>query len=175
MHVCRKWRSVACGSPYRLDLRLYCSERTPMKTVKRMLDVWPLLPIVISTDLPEMDSVDNVIAALEHNDRVCKLDLFNFQSWHFEKVLEAMQQPFPALIYLHLHRSFPIHSWVDLPKVCNHSGLSVSISGTTQATSVRHSPCSSYSSGISLLGMHLTRHDGLLPLCAGQADRKSVV
>ena len=41
--------------------------------------------------------MDNVIAALEHNDRVCKFDLQGVRSCQAEKVLSAMQKPFPEL------------------------------------------------------------------------------
>src|SRR5258708_29307443 len=44
VHVCRKWRSVVFGSPLRLNLRLLCTEQTP---VREMLAVWPPLPIII--------------------------------------------------------------------------------------------------------------------------------
>jgi hypothetical protein len=49
-----------------------------------------------------MWDVDNIIAALEHNDRICELDLFDIPSSQLEKVLAAMQQPFPALTRLWL-------------------------------------------------------------------------
>jgi hypothetical protein len=46
---------------------------------------------------------DNIVAALEHNDRVCEIDLFNISSRHLEKALAAMQQkPFPALTRLEI-------------------------------------------------------------------------
>ena len=31
VHVCRKWRSVVFGSPRRLNLRLLCTKRTPVR------------------------------------------------------------------------------------------------------------------------------------------------
>ena len=49
-----------------------------------------------------MLGVDNIIAALEHNDRICEVDLENISSSQFEKVLAVMQQPFPALTCLKL-------------------------------------------------------------------------
>ena len=97
VQVCRKWRNVVFGSPGRLGLRLYCTAGTP---VTKTLDVWPLLPIVINADcLGRTLETDNIIAALKHNDRICKLSLA-FLS--LEKVLAAMQQPFPALTDLDL-------------------------------------------------------------------------
>jgi hypothetical protein len=97
VHVCRKWRNVIFGSQHRLDLRLVCSDRTP---VKEMLDVWPPFPIVIHHFTRPKSGGDNIIAALERNDRVCqiriKLDL------QPEKVLDAMQEPVQVLTHLTL-------------------------------------------------------------------------
>ena len=107
VHVCRKWRNIVFGSPSRLDLRLYCNAKTP---VRKMLDVWPPLPIVISVSVWGDDTghdMDEVVAALKHNDRVCHLRLYYAYfslnpNPQLERVLAAMQQPFPALTFLEL-------------------------------------------------------------------------
>jgi hypothetical protein len=99
VHVCRKWRIVVFGSPHRLGLRLLCSTSTP---VREMLDVWPPLPIVIMGECDENWGVDNILAALEHYDRICELNLFPVASLQMEEVIAAMQQPFPALTCLEL-------------------------------------------------------------------------
>jgi hypothetical protein len=65
-----------------------------------MLYIWPVLPIVVSAG--GMWDADNIIAALEHNDRICRLELYEGPSSEFEKVIAAMQQPFPALTDLRL-------------------------------------------------------------------------
>src|SRR6266849_1688691 len=88
VHVSRKWRIVVFGSPRRLNLRLDCRARTP---VRETVHVWPLLPIVISGNDSQEWDVDNIIAALEHNDRVCGVELWNVPSCQMEKVLAAMQ------------------------------------------------------------------------------------
>jgi hypothetical protein len=44
--------------------------------------------------------VDNIIAALEYNDRVCRIKLDGFPSWLFDSVTAAMEKPFPALTHL---------------------------------------------------------------------------
>jgi F-box-like len=78
VHVCRNWRSVVSGSPRRLNLRLLCAPETP---VRKTLAVWPYLPIFIQQrqyGLPGGGDSDNIVAALEHNDRVCEIDLFDF-------------------------------------------------------------------------------------------------
>ena len=99
VHVCRKWRNVVFGSPRRLNLRLYCSSGTP---VRETLDVWPLLPIVIGVYPVDKWDNDNIIAALEHNDRICKLVIIDIPNSKTEKALAALQQPFPALTFLQL-------------------------------------------------------------------------
>jgi hypothetical protein len=66
VHVCQKWRSIVFGSPRRLDLRLFCTDKTP---VKETLAVWPPLPIVIRQYF-RPTQVDNILVALKHNDRV---------------------------------------------------------------------------------------------------------
>ena len=103
VHVCRKWRYVVFGSPRRLNLRLVCGGTTP---AREMLNVWPLLPIILSVNsfFPTGD-VGNILAALEHNDRICQMVILDVPSSGTEKVLAALQQPFPALTSLHF--AFP--------------------------------------------------------------------
>ena len=98
VHVCRKWRYVVFGSPRRLNLRLSCKPRTP---VRKTIDVWPLLPILVSAY--GHCGVGNIIAALEHNDRICELNLDDLPKSQMEKVFAAMQRPFPALKELYLN------------------------------------------------------------------------
>jgi hypothetical protein len=99
VHVCRKWRNIVFGSPQRLHLRLYCEAKTP---VRRMLNIWPELPIVVSTHGHQQWGMDNIFAALEHIDRICVLGLLDIPRSQSEKVLAEMQQPFPALTHLYL-------------------------------------------------------------------------
>jgi hypothetical protein len=100
VHVCRKWRNVIFGSPHRLNLRLLCSDRTP---VREMLDVWPPLPIVVHHSARPKSGQDSIVAALERNDRVCQitLELDPF-------ILDAMQEPFPMLTHLALRSDIEI-------------------------------------------------------------------
>ena len=101
VHVCRKWRNIVFGSPHRLDLRLYCTASTP---VTELLDVWPPLPIVIRVSGHDMGrwGMDNLIAALEHNNRICDLNLWRIPNLQWENVLSAMQEPLPVLTRLEL-------------------------------------------------------------------------
>ena len=102
MHVCHRWRSVVFGSPRRLKLRLVCTSRTPARDT---LDAWPALPLLIQFyGHHPIESVDNVIAVLEHSNRVHKIDLVHIASSDLEKVSAAMrmQGPFPDLTHLKL-------------------------------------------------------------------------
>ena len=50
IHVCHRWRSIVFGSPRRLDLRLFCTGRTPARD---RLDVWPTLPLIIEVNISD--------------------------------------------------------------------------------------------------------------------------
>jgi len=105
VHVCRRWRYIVFASPRRLNLQLLVKAKTP---VRKMPDIWPALPIVISPEIGKADSLveiaDNVVAALEHPDRVCHVALnsISFRSSELERVLATMQNPFPVLRCLRL-------------------------------------------------------------------------
>jgi hypothetical protein len=94
VHVCRRWRTVVFGSRHRLNLRLFCTNETPV----RDLDVWPPFPLVIMGYPSE--GVGDII--LEHRDRVDRIFLQQADSSAFEKVFAAMQEPFPELTDLRL-------------------------------------------------------------------------
>ena len=106
VHVCRGWRQVAFGSRICLDLRILCTPRTP---ARKDLGIWPSLPIVIDTrhnggpyhgNLPS-SSEDNMVAALEHSERVCKIWIVTSGLWS-EKIVTAMQGTFPLLTVLRI-------------------------------------------------------------------------
>jgi hypothetical protein len=100
VHVCRRWRCVVFGSPRRLNLQLVCTSGTP---VRERLDIWPALPLIVDGTISST-SVDNIVVALGHSDRVCRINLY----WQLPRGLEwdqalaAMQLPFPALTGLQL-------------------------------------------------------------------------
>ena len=68
---------------------------------------WPALPIVVvdhTGDIRDDEKwVDNMDAIFEHSDRIFQLDLNGLRSCRLEKVLGALQQPFPALTHIALH------------------------------------------------------------------------
>jgi hypothetical protein len=67
-----------------------------------MIDVWPPLPIAIWGQDHKVWGVDNIIAALEHNERVCEIDVWRVPSSQSEKILATLEQPFPELTGLRL-------------------------------------------------------------------------
>jgi hypothetical protein len=99
VHVCRRWRRLVFQSPRRLNLRLYCTPQTPAKDT---LDVWPPLPLIICGNVTSSSDTDNIIAALEQSNHVCRVNLSNIAGGQFNKVLAAMRVPFPELTSLRL-------------------------------------------------------------------------
>jgi len=105
-HVCRRWRAIIFASPRRLHLRVTCDPRTPVKT---SLDVWPPFPIAI-TCFPfhtiDKEGEDNLVAALEHRDRISDIHIFDPDGSSVERLVVAMQEPLPALTNLYLGSFF---------------------------------------------------------------------
>jgi hypothetical protein len=103
VHVCRRWRRLVFQSPRRLNLRLYCTPKTPARDT---LDIWLALPLIVWGITADMISsgTDNIIAALGQSNRVCKvtLSLTGLTDWQFEEVLAPMQVSFPELTMLSL-------------------------------------------------------------------------
>ena len=98
VHVCRRWRTVVFQSQHRLNLRLVCTNRTPARD---LVDIWPPLPLYIQGEGSfTTESVDNIVAVLEHGSRVREIELKYIPSSHMETVLETMQKPFPELTRL---------------------------------------------------------------------------
>ena len=106
--VCRRWRSIAFGSPSRLNLRIFCSERIP---VRENLDFWPPFPIVLTVDYYRRLGDDNILATLEHRDRVSHIKIWNITSSLWEKALPLMQKSFPILTDLNLSYT----NLIDMP------------------------------------------------------------
>lgn len=99
VQVSQKWRYIVLGSPYHLNLQLIHTEKTLMR---KALEVWPSLPIVIKGDYHSNPGQDNLMAALEHNDRICEIKLWFVSSSLWERVSGVMQVPFPRLTHLDL-------------------------------------------------------------------------
>ncbi|KAH9968536.1 hypothetical protein BGW80DRAFT_657375 [Lactifluus volemus] len=109
VHVCRRWRHIIFDSSRSLNLQLLCTHGTP---VKNNLDYWPALPIVMqypqsstsininySNPISEISDADNIMAALQHSDRIYTIWL-NVTTPLLEKLTTVPQDSFPALEYL---------------------------------------------------------------------------
>ncbi|KAH9971509.1 hypothetical protein BGW80DRAFT_1460466 [Lactifluus volemus] len=104
VHVCQRWRYIVFASPLRLDLCLLCTKRTP---VREMLDIWPSLPIEIDYSSIDPQAEDNIIAALEHSNRVRSISL-SYIPMPLENLVAVMQEPFPELESLSLHKGWTV-------------------------------------------------------------------
>ena len=99
VHVCRRWRNVVFSSPRRLNLLLLC---LPGRSVRKMLDIWPVLPISISDHCGlTVENAADIIDALKLNDRVSRIDFLDVSSFSSSPVwgglAAVMQVPFLAL------------------------------------------------------------------------------
>ena len=95
-HICQKWRQIIFESPLGLRLRLHCTYGTP---VLKTLGYWPLFPLVVNYGEiqrpPTPEDEDNVMAALEHTDRICSIS-FTVSSSLLNK-LSTISKPFLEL------------------------------------------------------------------------------
>jgi hypothetical protein len=72
---------------------LFCTAKMPLR---KLLHIWPALPLVINLDYRSLglcnpkDRFENLIAALEHRDRIFQIDIIDPPD-------SIWQQPFPAL------------------------------------------------------------------------------
>jgi hypothetical protein len=99
VHVCQRWRNIVFASPQTLHLRLVCDVRTP---ARKLLNIWPPLPIVIRYSPNEDEGEGNVIAALEHYHRICWVVFKELTSHILERFTTVMQEPFLVLTGLRL-------------------------------------------------------------------------
>ncbi|KAH9028379.1 hypothetical protein EDB85DRAFT_1613732 [Lactarius pseudohatsudake] len=106
VRVCQRWRQIIYGSPRYFDLHLCCTNGTPSREA---LSLWPEFPLVIEYYVAEDD--DDLNAALEHADRVRRIDLSIASEEVFEAI-KAMEVPFPVLTHLELTG----HEEEDRPK-----------------------------------------------------------
>ena len=99
VHVCRKWRYVVFASPCWLHLELRCTDR---RSVKKMLDVWPALPIVIDVQITksQQSGLPNIIAALDQHDLVCGIKIRGVPNSLLESA--AIKRRFSKLTHLML-------------------------------------------------------------------------
>jgi len=103
--VCRRWRHVVFGSPRRLDLRIVCTNRTP---ISRLLDIWPPFPIIVfHLPIPRCSAVgeggvENIIAALKCCDRISGIHMYNVRGPVLENLVPVLHEPLPVLTHFSL-------------------------------------------------------------------------
>ena len=103
VHACKRWRRIIFAWPHHIDVRLYCKSGT---AVTKALDVWPNLPISISSWSDHLNDSDgsDLIAALEHRDRIVGIDFsWGLSNIRLERCAALMQESFPFLRTLLLH------------------------------------------------------------------------
>ena len=101
VHVCRQWRNVVFGSPQRLNLRLRCTENTP---VRETIDAWPLLPILVEGYGYDKYRMENFFVELEHNARISPdfndtpampspflVEGHGYNTWRLDNILAALE------------------------------------------------------------------------------------
>jgi hypothetical protein len=98
VHVCQRLRQIIRGSPRSLGLFICSSIRS---SFRKSLRYWPDFPILISHRISPGRGNDDLIAALEHPDRVLHASL-EIMSPKVKEVLEMMKVPLPALEVFHL-------------------------------------------------------------------------
>ena len=94
VHVCRRWRNLVFRSPRRLNLRLYCTPKTPAKDT---LDIWPAFPLIVWGDMQSLSDTNNIIAALQQRNRVCSVWLTRLANWQLEAVCATISMQVPSL------------------------------------------------------------------------------
>jgi len=100
VHVCKRWRCIVFASPRRLHLELLCTNRRP---VKKTMDIWPELPVVIKAASWNSRNlgVNNVASALKQHHRVCTIDIPGIPKSLLNRFM-VMKKPFPSLKKLEL-------------------------------------------------------------------------
>ena len=110
VHVCRRWRNLVFISPRHLNVQLLWR---PKRSVEKMLDIWPELPICIYDYGFRVVATKNDAAALKLNDRVSQIRLFNCSDMTWERYAPSMQYLFPTLTHLCVQPYSPIEEVIS--------------------------------------------------------------
>ncbi|KAI0300371.1 hypothetical protein BC826DRAFT_992917 [Russula brevipes] len=116
---CAVWALRGCGEhlctsaedggvsyllPRRLDLRLVCTHKTP---VRKSLDIWPPLPINIRHSYKgEGGDEEGILAAFEQRDRVVEIVLDGVTPSTVVSLVTVMRESFPVLRHLFLGSNY---------------------------------------------------------------------
>ena len=103
-HVCKRWRRIIFAWPHHIDVQLDCKSGT---AVTKALDAWPTLPVSIRPPVNYLNNPSDggdLIATLEHRDRIVGIDfLAGLSNPQLERCAALMQESFPFLRTLFLH------------------------------------------------------------------------
>jgi len=101
--VCQRWRDVVFAMPRYLDLQFDCTNETPMKVLKEILEIWPI-PITISCyqSGPRVRGVLNIAAVLKRRDRLRGVCFRGNLNPLLTRFAAALSKPFPELTSLQL-------------------------------------------------------------------------
>jgi hypothetical protein len=73
---------------------------------KRLLDIWPPFPIILSVPPPfpvvDKSGVENIIAALECRDRITKIDIYEIRGAVLNELVTVLHKPLPVLAHFSL-------------------------------------------------------------------------
>ncbi len=102
VHICRKWRRIVFACQQSLQLRLFCTNGTP---VLKNLGCWPaVLPIIVeyggspTLHHPAPEDEDNIVAVLEKSGRITSIRLTITNSLRVK--IYTVDGSFPELVEL---------------------------------------------------------------------------
>jgi len=99
VYMCQRWSSIVFAAPRRLNLQLICTVGMPSR---KMLHVWPELPIVVRVR-GGYNEISDILAALRKRDRICKIHVDNVSDDELKELAGAMKVTFPTLTDLNIH------------------------------------------------------------------------
>jgi len=113
-HVCQGWRQIIFNSPLGLDLRLHCTNGTP---ILKTLEYWPPLPLIVNyggSPMTTPEDEENIIVALKQAERVASITL-TITNTLLENLSTIISEPFAELEHLVLLSRKSLH--LTLPKL----------------------------------------------------------
>jgi len=99
VHVCQRWRYIIFAWPNNLKVQIDCRSRMD---IEMALDVWPALPLSICSSLDGDPNRDDIIASLEHRERITEVDWSGLSGPQLDSCVALMQETFPILRTLSL-------------------------------------------------------------------------
>lgn len=106
VHVCQRWRCLVFASPRGLDLELLCTHRRAAR--KRLLDIWPDLPIAVYIDFKQsegpgyhVDEANTTSALMQQHNRISRIEILGISNSLFKAFAKISEMTlFPVLTHL---------------------------------------------------------------------------